>query len=274
VALGDKTRERRQRTELAAWLADRERLLAFIARAETFTGASNDEVPALPLQLDEGERALLVLPGVELVEPRRLPGHFMGGNAGFSFPVALSTGRPGPSADHDPAAIDSGVITLTDRRAVFGGSLHFRTWDYGEVVGFHHNGQPPWTAIAVSDRQQASGVRYDAAHAEEFRFALVLGLARRHGSADSLTADLRRQLDDLERARPAGMPVAQPAPAASGAMSSGAMSSGAMSSAGVGSGEQAGAPSGGPPPGWYPDPYRTARLRWWDGRTWTSHAAP
>ena len=29
-----------------------------------------------------------------------------------------------------------------------------------------------------------------------------------------------------------------------------------------------------PPPGWYPDPYRTARLRWWGGRAWTGHAAP
>jgi hypothetical protein len=29
-----------------------------------------------------------------------------------------------------------------------------------------------------------------------------------------------------------------------------------------------------PPAGWYPDPYRTARLRYWDGRAWTGYAAP
>jgi hypothetical protein len=27
------------------------------------------------------------------------------------------------------------------------------------------------------------------------------------------------------------------------------------------------------PPNWYPDPYRTTRLRYWDGRTWTEHEA-
>ena len=28
-----------------------------------------------------------------------------------------------------------------------------------------------------------------------------------------------------------------------------------------------------PPAGWYGDPYRTARLRYWDGRIWTGHTA-
>ncbi|MFC6878227.1 DUF2510 domain-containing protein [Actinomadura yumaensis] len=27
-------------------------------------------------------------------------------------------------------------------------------------------------------------------------------------------------------------------------------------------------------PGWYPDPYGTGSLRWWDGRTWTDHLNP
>ncbi len=28
------------------------------------------------------------------------------------------------------------------------------------------------------------------------------------------------------------------------------------------------------PPGWYGDPWRQARLRYWDGTAWTGHTAP
>jgi hypothetical protein len=33
-------------------------------------------------------------------------------------------------------------------------------------------------------------------------------------------------------------------------------------------------PQAGPPPDWYDDPWRQARLRYWDGTAWTGHTAP
>jgi hypothetical protein len=293
MGLGDKAKARRAAAELAAWQAQRLRVQSFIARVETFTGATSADGGPIPIELREGEHALLVLPVVRLIEPRRLPSHFMGGS-GFTFHVA------GGAPDEEATPIDTGTVTVTDRRTVFSGSLHTRTWDHSAVIGYHSNGQPPWTAIAVSDRQKVSGIRYDPTHAEEFRFALALGLARSHQAQAGLLDDLNRQLEDLDRQRPHGAPTPGAVGVASSPISAPA---GAGATGGGGDGaappwarppappisaahEWVPAPSQSapavqrvaatpvPPPGWYPDPYRTARLRWWAGRAWPAQAAP
>jgi hypothetical protein len=56
----------------------------------------------------------------------------------------------------------------------------------------------------------------------------------------------------------------------------GAPASGVASPAGAapaGGSEAAGGASSGPPAGWYPDPQGQARLRYWDGATWTEQTS-
>ncbi len=215
MAPGGKRREREQEAELAAWNTAHERVQWFLTRAESFAGVTNAEDPTIPVQLQVDEHALLVLPTVSLVEPRRLAGHWIGNRAGFTFWVERGAHyRSTTGADNGDEAIvtDTGTTTVTDRRVVFSGTQGTYEWPYDDVLGFFHAENPPWTAIPVAGRDKISGVRYDPAHAEAFRFSLTLGIARFHVSADTLVVDIRRQLNEVEADRPGGV-APQPVPA-------------------------------------------------------------
>ncbi len=215
MAPGGKRREREQEAELAAWNTAHERVQWFLTRAESFAGVTNAEDPTIPVQLELDEHALLVLPTVSLVEPRRLAGHWIGNGAGFTFWVERGAHyRSTTGTDNGDEAIvtDTGTTTVTDRRVVFSGTQGTYEWPYDDVLGFFHAENPPWTAIPVAGREKISGVRYDPAHAEAFRFSLTLGIARFHVSANTLVADIRRQLNEVEADRPGGV-APQPIPA-------------------------------------------------------------
>jgi hypothetical protein len=331
-------KEKEAAEEQAAWQGDLERLQWFLNRAQHAQGSTNADDASIPVALHAGEHALLVLQGVDLVEPRRLPGHWSGGSSGFTFHVAR---RVSPSAGQSPGhlvegeavtPLDQGSVTVTDRRVVFTGGREAREWDFEHTIGFHNYEEPPWTAIAVSGRQRVSGIRYPVEATEGFRFALVLGIARARGNVGSLIADLNEQLAQLESERPgqlapsgaapvgyappaepvavaptpvaptpvaptpvtpvAPMPVAAVAPTpepvaatpepvapvvatAPAAVGEPVAAAAVASVESTSPEEQVGqaAASELPPSGWYPDPYGTARLRWWDGTGWTSHAA-
>jgi Protein of unknown function (DUF2510) len=364
--MGRRRRAKEAAAEQAAWQAELERLQWFVNRAEQAPGSTNAEDASIPVALHQGEHALLVLQGVDLLEPRRVPGHWSGGPNTFAFHVArrASAGQgttgEGTGGDLTFMPLDTGSVTITDRRVVFSGGREAREWDFQQALGFHNYDDPPWTAIPVTAREKISGVRYPSEAAEGFRFALALGMARACGGADSLIADLRNQLAEVESENPAGAAeststaaaavaapqpvapqplapqplapqplapqplapqpvapqpvavqpavaqpveaqpavaqpaVAQPAvaqPAASepsfaepvAAQVASAEPAVQVATTGPAAAETTAADAGSaqaeaasqlPPPGWYPDPYGTARLRWWDGQGWTSHDAP
>lgn len=94
--------------------------------------------------------------------------------------------------------------------------------------------------------------------------ATELAFLRRHRDRrpqdgdDDLEAAYAARLHELRAALPLASAVAAPATAALSAPES-----------------PPAAPSNPPeaPAAWYPDPYRQARLRWWDGWQWTEHTA-
>ena len=82
---------KKEAEELASWQAEYDRLQWFLNRAQLAQGSTNAEDPSIPVALHGGEHALLVLQGVELLEPQRVPGHWAGGAGGFTFHVARRT---------------------------------------------------------------------------------------------------------------------------------------------------------------------------------------
>ncbi|HEY1738034.1 MAG TPA: hypothetical protein VGI86_04955, partial [Acidimicrobiia bacterium] len=68
----------------------------------------------------------------------------------------------------------------------------------------------PWTIIAVSNRQKASGIGYDRDHADLCRFRLDLAYAVATNTADRLVADLEQELAAVEPHAPSAPGVGGP----------------------------------------------------------------
>jgi hypothetical protein len=86
----------------------------------------------LPLAVKPGERALYVMRGVGLFEPRSAGGSWVGRSSGVSVPIGDTRMRPrvGQSKGHyvpeAPTVIDAGYSTITDRRIVLQGTKQIR----------------------------------------------------------------------------------------------------------------------------------------------------
>ena len=101
--------------------------------------------------LKRGERAVAVIPGVTLKEPRSVRTTY-GGGGGPSFRIAKGVyfrtgGFAARSESHEEIkAIDSGTLTLTNRRVVFAGKKRTINFSLGKIVGM----EPYRDGIAIS----------------------------------------------------------------------------------------------------------------------------
>ncbi|MGZ4737499.1 MAG: hypothetical protein ACXV8R_18015 [Acidimicrobiia bacterium] len=195
----------------ADWAQTDQQLAGWIERGRAATRGSFSTVAA-SIPLKGGEHALLDVAGVSLIEPRRGPGHWQGASQGVSVHIPGTRSmryRVGATrgsfvqGDEHPTPIDTGTLTITDRRAVFLGAQQTREWAWSKLVGFHDDDATAWTGIAVSNRQKISGIAYPPADAAAVRLTLELAAAIGNGTVDQLVADLEAERADWATHRPA-----------------------------------------------------------------------
>lgn len=143
---------------VAQWQAEDAQLRELLLEAQNPAWAER-----VSLILKKDERAFQVLEGAALIEPRRLSGHWEGRSQGVSLRVAKGVHyRVGKSTGHYvqgaevPTPIDTGTLTITNRRVVFQGPKATREWAFSKLIGFQHVdlARAPWTAIQVSNRRR------------------------------------------------------------------------------------------------------------------------
>ncbi len=203
----------------AAWYGEYEEVKSLVAEVREFDGFTAAELPECSMVLKKGERAYLVGQGAQLIEPRRGPGQYVGGYAGFSFKIVKgvrfhtgsSRGTFVPGEER-PTPIDEGTVTVTNQRVVFQGMKQTREWAYAKMIGVQHDPNLPWTAIQVSNRQKTSGFLYDETNTALIRFRLALAMAHFTGNIDQLVAEMDGDLAEHRAEMPpypgAGAPAA------------------------------------------------------------------
>lgn len=260
-------------------------------------GASNP--PGWSLVLKPGERLVYAMTSVGLFEPRREPGHWSGGSAGFSVPVTDGIRfRVGKSAgtyvqgNEKPTIIDAGDISFTTQRVVFQGSKYSREWLFSKLIGIRHDATQPWTAIQVSNREKTSGIVYTGIPPDVVRLELAVAVAIFNGEGAEVANELREQLNGLGPgpgvpALPLSRRENEGSPTTLGGGGDDEASTvppgsevhavGYTATPGTGASSTSGtAPLGPPPlppPMWAADPSGRHQLRYWDGSAWTEYVS-
>ncbi|MET8257135.1 hypothetical protein [Micromonospora sp. NPDC005205] len=173
IAWAERENERRQRAyrdATDAWRHRGDHLARLRIEAASFLGCTQPRT-GLPVELDDDELVLRVLPVATLVEAeaRHVPGlPRPGGSCSFAEPS---------SEDLPPGLriVDSGMAVVTSRRVAFGGREHRREWRYADLIGPAHHPDVPVTLLP--DRCRLDGLLVPAGAVVNFRFYLTLAAA-------------------------------------------------------------------------------------------------
>ena len=137
---------------LAKWQTEHDELQKEIRFAMDKPPALDGTSDLVPIMPHKGECLFLVAQGAALVEPKRLPGQWVGGYSGVSFRVMKgvsyhiggSRGQyvPGPEIP-TPTAV--GTATITNQRITFQSGQQAREFHFSKLIGYQHDPQAPVT---------------------------------------------------------------------------------------------------------------------------------
>jgi Protein of unknown function (DUF2510) len=127
--------------------------------------------------------------------------------------------------------------------------------------------------LSVSNRQKASGLGYDAEHADEVIFRLDLAIATATSRRPALLAQLQSQRATLAGEEPPlpVEPAVEPVTPVEPAVEAVEPAVEPVEPAAL---TPSPTPPQLPPPGWYVDYTVPTLRRYWDGTAWTEHTAP
>ncbi len=200
-----------QASALAEWNAHLSELESLLAIAQGGLTVALGHLMVAP-----GERAVGEVTNVGLVQERRGAGHYQGASQGVSFPIGHVAGRPvryrvGATRGHYvqgtpvATAVDTGTMSITDRRLVYQGAQHTSECDFAKLVGIDH--QPGQVTVSVSNRQHPTVLHYGAAIDEWVQDRLTLALALFKGQGDQVVQGLNAQIAELHATRPGATPT-------------------------------------------------------------------
>ena len=159
------------------------------------------------LRMKKGERHLMDLGGVSMIEPRRAPVKYEGAHAGVSIRVAKgvywrvgrSEARRVPQGDV-MKIIDTGRLHITNQRAVFTGSMQNREWRWDKLHNHYHDMDNRYSVIHVSSRQKASGFAHVVSEKETaiICFLIDIGVASHFDEIPAVRSNLLSEIENLD----------------------------------------------------------------------------